>query len=43
MTSKERVQAAYMHQPVDRTQTAFEAVGNVKDNLMKHYGFENYD
>lgn len=31
-----------MHQPVDRVPAAFEAVGNVKEKLMKHYGFTEH-
>lgn len=42
MTSKERVRASYMHQEVDRVPAAFEGVGNVKDKLMKHYGFNDH-
>lgn len=32
-----------MHQPVDRVPAAFEAVGNVKEKLMKHYGFTEHE
>ena len=39
MNSKERVRAAISHQKVDRVPVAFEAVGRVKDKLLKHYGF----
>lgn len=43
MTSRERVRAAILHQKPDRTPAAFEAVGTVKERLMKHYGFTSYD
>ncbi len=43
MTSKERVRATYMHQPVDRVPAAYEGVGNVTNNLLKHYGFTTRD
>ncbi len=43
MTSKERVRAAYQRQPVDRVPAAFEAVSNVREKLLKHYGFTSHD
>ncbi len=43
MTSKERVRAAYERKAVDKIPAAFESTGRVKENLMKHYGFTDYD